>query len=175
VGRRRRAKTERLRLRSSISAQAQFQCVFHAIRYRRRVDQRLLRAGSETFPGAPFGDLLAANNVRLRLSLSGGANIGKLRAQATLFHTGGYDLNPAVGVAPAQTHVSSFDVVNLFFRYDFRGQGAFKDLGLTLNLDKVLNRDPPVYRSNNIVPANDGYINGNTVGRLATLGSGKKF
>ena len=71
--------------------------------------------------GAPFVDFLAANFSRLKLRASMGAQIGKLRAQATLYHTAGYRLDPPAGLAPQQTSVSSFDVMNLFFKYDAPG------------------------------------------------------
>jgi iron complex outermembrane receptor protein len=125
-------------------------------------------------PGAPEADLLANNNSRMKFRLSGGANVGDLRAQATLYHTQGYDLNPAVGLAPAQTHVGSYDVVNLFFKYDLRN-GQFRDLSVTLNVDNVLDRDPPAYKGQNIVLSANGYANGATVGRLLQLGVSKKF
>ncbi len=76
--------------------------------------------------GAPYVDFLAANFSRFKLRASMGAQIGKLRAQATLYHTAGYRLDPPAGLAPQQTSVSSFDVVNLFFRYDGLGQGGLR-------------------------------------------------
>jgi iron complex outermembrane receptor protein len=125
-------------------------------------------------PGSPFVDLLDANETNLRLRASVGAQVGKLRAQVILNHTNGYDLDPTVGI-PLQTKVGSFDVVNLFFRYDVGGQGMFERLTFTLNVDNVMDRDPPVFRQQNFVDATQGYANGATVGRLFQLGVSKGF
>jgi iron complex outermembrane receptor protein len=125
--------------------------------------------------GAPLIDLIKANVSRFRGSASAGAEVGKLRTQATLYHTQGYGLNPGVGIGQVQTHVSSFDVVNLFFKYDVSHEGMYKDLAVTLNVDNILDRDPPVFQQNNITPNVDGYVNGWTLGRVVQLGVSKKF
>jgi iron complex outermembrane receptor protein len=125
--------------------------------------------------GEPYADLLAANYSRFQMRVSAGAQIGRLRAQAFLDHRQGYDLNPPAGLAPQQTHVASFDVVNLFFRYDFDPKGALHGLSGTLNIDNLFDRDPPVYRTQDIVPARDGYTNGFTLGRVFLIGVDKKF
>lgn len=125
--------------------------------------------------GAPFADLLAANNSRLRGRATAGVQIQKLYAQASLNHTQGYTVSPAVGIAPQQTRVSSFDVVDLFFKYDVDGPGALKKLELTLNVDNIMDRAPPAFRQQNIVNSFDGYANGLTLGRLIQLGIDKRF
>jgi iron complex outermembrane receptor protein len=123
----------------------------------------------------PFLDFVAANSNRLRLRAAAGARIGALRLAASLNHTGGYRLDPAVGIAPQQSRVGAFNVVNLFARYEFKGRGALDGLALTLNVDNVLDQDPPEFRETNIDPQFSGYANGSTLGRFVRVGIEKNF
>ena len=125
--------------------------------------------------GGVYADQLAANTTRLRMRATAGAKVGSLYSEVALNHTSGYTLNPPVGTAQQQTSVSSFDVVDLFFSYAVNGQGLLKDLGLTLNVSNVFNRDPPAYLQPSLVPEQDGYTNGATVGRLVQFGIKKHF
>lgn len=126
-------------------------------------------------PTANWVDLLAANNSRFKIRTAAGAQVGNLFGQVVWNHSAGYKLNPAVGFV-AQSKVDSFDVFNLFFRYEPKGEGLFKDLSFTLNVDNVFDRDPPVYRQFNASQYNiEGFINGNTLGRFIQVGVSKKF
>ena len=77
-------------------------------------------------PLAPQSDLLLLDEPKLRFVSSLGANIGKFRAQATWYHTGGYKTVP--NTTRFQDTVSSFNVFNLFFKYDVPGEGVTEDL-----------------------------------------------
>jgi iron complex outermembrane recepter protein len=111
---------------------------------------------------------------KLRAALSLGANIGKLRAQATLNHTAGYDFVPSATTFN-QNHIGAFDVINTFFRYDFKGDsGSLKgDLSVSLSINNLLDKDPPEYRDSGIFST--GFANGLTVGRMVQFGVSKKF
>lgn len=151
------------------------------------IDQ--LRVTNELLPN---GQRLINNaNSRLQLSATLGADVGAFRAQATLYHTGGYGVNrcdatttPAciastTGVPTAtgflQSKVKAFNTVNLFFKYDVPGDSVlFKDLQITLNVNNVFDQDPPL--STEIASnAGLGYANGFTLGRLVQFGISKKF
>lgn len=134
-----------------------------------------LNRKQQPIAGAAFSDLLAANNSRFKFSTVLGTTISGLRAQVTWNHTGGYDLDPAVSSAGEQARVKSFNVINLFFKYDVPGEGIFKDLSFTLNIDNVVDQDPPRYIQQSITPSQDGYINGNTLGRFVQFGVSKRF
>lgn len=134
-----------------------------------------LNRKQQPIAGAAFSDLLSANNSRFKSSTMLGTTVGGLRAQVTWNHSGGYGLNPAVGVDGVQTKVKSFDVFNLFFKYDVSGSGMFKDLSFTLNVDNVFDKAPPVFLQQSITASQDGYINGNTIGRFFQFGVSKKF
>ena len=96
-----------------------------------------------------------------------------MRAQATWNHSEGYDIDPTNSV-PVQTKVDSFDVVNLFFKYDVPSQsGVLQDLSFTLNVTNVLDAEPPVLRRNN--PGDLGFASGFTLGRMFIFGVNKKF
>jgi iron complex outermembrane receptor protein len=159
---------------------------------------------SQSGVGAPVIDELHTTNIvvagvpltnnaasRLQLSASIGADIGHFRAQATLNHSSGYDVvrcdpttTPACNPSPTgvptaaglpQDRVSSFDTVNLFFKYDVPGDSfLLRDIEFTLNINNVFDTDPPIFRS---VGANTGagYANGFTLGRLIQFGVSKKF
>lgn len=118
---------------------------------------------------------------RLRTRLTVGADIGNLTASATWTYRQGYDLrapvgynNPGAGFVQ-QSNVGSFNTIDLFFRYDLKGEGLSKDLAFTLNVNNLLDQDPPVYIGSNQVTGQLGYDNGATLGRLVQFGVSKKF
>jgi iron complex outermembrane receptor protein len=124
----------------------------------------------------PYFDQVGANASRFRLRASLGARIGGRWTVATnLNHTGGYRLDPAVGIEPQQTHVGSFDVINLAVKYEFHGFHALKGMSLSLNIDNLFDQDPPEFRETNIDPMLSGYANGATLGRLVRFGIAKQF
>ncbi|MDE8653200.1 TonB-dependent receptor plug domain-containing protein [Novosphingobium album (ex Liu et al. 2023)] len=131
--------------------------------------------------GAPYSDEPNVSMFRLRGSV--GAQVGNLFGQVVLNHTSGFKLSPAVGFNgttitgqsyTTQTKVGDFNVFNLFFRYDLKGEGVASDLQLTLNVDNVFNTAPPVYRGDPIA-AQYGYIGSLTLGRMVQFGISKKF
>lgn len=120
----------------------------------------------------PFNDDLAQGMSRFNFVARAGADIGNFRAQATLYHTAGYALNP-LPANDFQSRVGAFDVVDLFFKYDVPGEKLLKDLSLTLNINNVFNATPPVWKTFDFVTA--GYTNGFTLGRVFQFGARKKF
>lgn len=128
---------------------------------------------------APLINQIPAGLSRLNWRAQLGANIGKLRAQASWNYTDGYDFTPGTaalaGFYPAQNHIGSFSTVDLFFKYDFEGEGALKDLALTLGVNNLLDTDPPVRYVGGAVASQYGYTNGTTLGRLVQIGFNKKF
>ena len=132
----------------------------------------LTRKQKSSPASAAFVDLLGANNSRFFFQASAGVDIGKLMAQAILSHRAGYKLDPVVGLVP-QTTVGSYNVVDVFFRYDPKGEGLFKDLQFTLNVNNVFDQAPPEFRG--AQSPTTGTINGMTIGRLVQFGVSKKF
>jgi iron complex outermembrane recepter protein len=120
----------------------------------------------------PVDALVGQSDLRVAFTI--GANIGKLRAQATLNHTAGYDFVPAA-TTYNQTSVGSFDVVNTFFQYHFDGANntLTSDLSVSLNINNLFDSDPPEFRDSGIFST--GFANGLTVGRLIQFGVSKKF
>lgn len=132
-------------------------------------------------PGnAAYIEQVNFDRSRFRSRLTVGAEIGNLTASATWNHLQGYKLqfpvgynNPGAGFVQ-QTSVGSFNTVDLFFRYNFKGEGFDKNLALTLNLNNVFDQDPPLsIATGSGVTA--GYANGATLGRLVQVGVSKKF
>jgi iron complex outermembrane receptor protein len=127
-------------------------------------------------PDLPYSDLLEANNSRFRVRTTAGAQIGNLLGQIIWNHTDGFDLDPSAGVvAPQQTEVDAFDVINMYLRYDLEGEGMLDQLSFTLNVDNVLDQDPPEFRGATSTTSTRGFTNGNTLGRLYQFGIEKKF
>jgi iron complex outermembrane receptor protein len=121
---------------------------------------------------------VGTNSPRLSMRTALGANIGDLRAQVIWNHRHGYKRSPivpAAGSFPAQERVASFNVIDLFFKYDFPGENLMKDLSLTLGINNVLSQDPPEFRAQQITLNTNGFENGNTVGRVIQIGIAKKF
>jgi iron complex outermembrane receptor protein len=112
-------------------------------------------------------------NNKFKLQSTLGADIGDLRAQVTWQHTGGMIETPTAANLQ-QSHVSPFDIFNLFFEYKVPSKSdLLKDLSFTLNIDNVFDTDPPLYRglSNSLF----GVANGFTLGRVVKFGVSKKF
>lgn len=123
-----------------------------------------------------FVDQIGANASRFRFRSSLGTNVGGLRAQVSLSHNHGYDLSPAVGVGTTQTRVKSFNVVDLFFKYDVSGEGIANGLSFSVNVNNVFDQDPPTYLLQNaLTPGTNGFANGRTIGRFVQFGVAKKF
>lgn len=109
---------------------------------------------------------LTDNGNTFRFTATVGADVGDFRASATWRHSAGYELlTPAGSFAPFQTEVGAFDVVDLFFKYNWPKD----NFSLTLNVKNVFNSRPPFSATGN------GFTNGNTMGRLAEIGFTKKF
>ena len=132
-----------------------------------------LNRETQAFNGAPTVDALVADNSYFRFATSVGANIGDhLRAQVTWNHTHGYNLTPQAAFN-FQNRVDSFNVINLFARYDVKGEKLFNDLSFTLNVNNLSDAEPPLLQGFSLV--NSGFINGNTLGRVVQIGVNKKF
>ncbi|MDE2404570.1 MAG: TonB-dependent receptor [Sphingomonadales bacterium] len=139
----------------------------------------ILKRSQSVSATAPMVDQLPNGISRLSMRTVLGAQIGHLRAQTSWNLTGGYDFSPTnlglTGFYPDQGHVGSFSTIDLFFKYDFAGTGLMKDLALTLGVNNVFDKDPPVRYVGGAVPSQFGYANGSTVGRLVQVGFSKKF
>lgn len=133
-------------------------------------------------PGAAaYADQASTGRSRFRSRTTIGADIGNLTASATWTHLQGYTLtqpvgynNPGAGFVQ-QTRLGSFNTIDLFFRYDLKGEGFTKDLAFTLNVNNLFDQDPPLYIGSNQVAGRLGYDNGATLGRLFQFGVSKKF
>lgn len=139
----------------------------------------LLKREQSVSATAPMIDQFPFGFSRLSLRSSLGVEVGNLRGQVTWNHLHGYDFGPATPALasfyPAQDHVGSFNTIDLFFKYDFAGDGAMKDLSLTLGVNNVFDQDPPVKYVGGSQPSQYGYANGSTIGRLVQFGFSKKF
>lgn len=124
---------------------------------------------SQTSPTTAPIDALATGQSKLRFSSTLGATVGNLRAQATWNHSAGFDVTRSAALV--QDHVKAYNVFNLYFRYDVNGSGLAQDLSFSLNVNNLLDKDPPALRDR----GNLGFTNGLTVGRLIQFGISKKF
>lgn len=122
--------------------------------------------------GAPLTEL-KATQARLRTAVNLGAEIGNFETNVTWNRASSFAVTPTA-LNLQQSRVGSFNVVNLYAAYKFGGEGAFKDLSLTLNVDNLLNQSPPLYRGS-FDSTVDGFAGGSTVGRLVKFGISKKF
>jgi iron complex outermembrane receptor protein len=124
----------------------------------------------QSVAGAAFVDTVRAQ-TRFQISGTLGAVIGNLRAQATVRHLGGWNVAPLPSNL-GQSRIKSYNLVNIFAEYDFNGEGVFKDMALTLNIDNVFDKDPPAY--NGSLNSLDGYAV-TSIGRVVQFGISKKF
>jgi iron complex outermembrane receptor protein len=130
----------------------------------------ILSFKEQAVAGTPLIDNVEKGS-RFRFSANVGAEVGNLRAQMTLLHTAGYNVDPTVYAG--QSRVGGFNLVNLFFKYDVPGDSLFaKDLSFTANIDNVFNQDPPALQG--ALNNQFGYA-GFTLGRQVQFGINKKF
>lgn len=113
----------------------------------------------------PFTDTLKNGTGKLFYVASVSGKLDAFTARAALNYRGGYPILGLVG----QSRVDAFKTVDLFLGYDLPVGGRLSNAMLTLNVDNLLNEDPP-YTNNNV-----GYANGSTVGRLVSVGLRAKF
>lgn len=134
-----------------------------------------LQKDNQPVAGTPFIDMLESDANRLRTQALLAANIGELRAQLTWSHRHGYDITPTVA-NNLQTKADSFDVFDLFFRYDLSNRGGlFEDLAVSLAVNNFLDQDAPLYRGTSQTTQGHGYVNGFHVGRLFQIGVNKRL
>ncbi|GGB87248.1 TonB-dependent receptor [Novosphingobium endophyticum] len=132
-----------------------------------------LNRKSQVSAESPVVDDLEFDTPKLNLRASAGVDVGSLRAQATVNHTAGYDIEP-LQTDPVQDHVGSFTTLDLFFKYEVPASGALlRDVAFTLNVKNVLDEEPPVFFGTG--PNENGYANGFTFGRMFVIGVSKKF
>jgi iron complex outermembrane receptor protein len=131
-----------------------------------------LSTKTQTRPGLAIFDVLAFNEVKYTVSSQIGTTVGNFRAQATWNYTPSYkrSANPA-----GQTRLASFSVINLYFKYDFAGEGLTEDLALSLNVNNVFDEDPSPFLDAGQPGYNATGGNGFTLGRVFQLGVTKKF
>ncbi|MCE7797142.1 TonB-dependent receptor [Sphingobium sufflavum] len=120
---------------------------------------------------SPVQGLDDNNVIRLRTAATLGAKVGDLLGKITWNRTGEFHVLPTA-TNLNQSRVGAFNVFNLAFQYDVKGEGALKDLTISLNVDNVFDTDPPHYNGN--LGAGAGY-SGFTIGRFLQLGLTKKF
>ncbi len=130
---------------------------------------------AQVSPTSAVSDDGSGEFPRWFLQANAGIDFGKFRAQATWNYNGGYKLAAPLVAAPAnQLSVGSFSTVNLFFKYQVPADsGILKDLSVTLNVNNVFDKAPPLFLGN--TTSNSGYANGFTLGRLFNFGIAKKF
>jgi iron complex outermembrane recepter protein len=135
-----------------------------------------LKQDSKTTAISPIVHELDVNNPKLRMQTTVGTTIDKFRAQAAWNHVDGYDRAGGASAANfGQDHIGSFETFDLFFKYDVNGAGLMSNLSFSLNVQNVLDRDPPLLKlSDSTGPGFDPSL-AFTLGRNIQLSAKKKF
>ncbi len=101
-----------------------------------------------------------------------GANVGdNFRAQVTWSHKSGFTLSAPTAIG--QVKVGSFDLFDLFMKYDVHRDGL-PPISLTLGVNNIFDKSPPLYTGQSPQFGN-GYANGSTIGRLFQPGASINF
>lgn len=102
-----------------------------------------------------------------------GANVGdNFRGQLTWNHLDGYNLS--VPAQLNQTKVGSFNTFDVFMQYDVKRENL-PPITLSLGVNNVFDKAPPIYRAVSAGSGLGGFANGSTVGRVVQLGASVKF
>jgi iron complex outermembrane receptor protein len=137
---------------------------------------RRLKQDTQQSPTSPVVAELDTNNPKLRMQTTVGTNIHDFRAQIAWNHTAGYDrAGGAVAANFFQGKIDAFDTIDLFFKYDVNGTGMLSDLSFSLNVQNVLDEDPPLLKlTDSTGPGFDPSL-AFTLGRYFQLAAKKKF
>lgn len=100
-----------------------------------------------------------------------GVRAGVLTSSASLNYRAGYDLDAvrAGGRFGVQQEVGSYTTVDLFLSYELP-ETVLSGTVLTLNVDNLLDKDPPFYNGCVGGAGVCGFANRSTLGRLVTFG-----
>jgi len=128
-----------------------------------------LTSQNQLGPGLPYVSDLDYGQPLYTVSTRAGLTRGNFRTRVTWNYRDGYKQRPADNVY--NDHVDAFDVIDLFFGYDMNGTGWAEELSFNLNVQNVLDSNPPVSKVDN----GDGFANGFTLGRMFQFGVSKKF
>lgn len=109
------------------------------------------------FPGASASDGLEFGVSRLNAVATFGWHADRFDTSVRINHNSGYDANPT-------TSVNGFTTVNYYAGYELPAPDYVDELKLTLNVDNLIDEDPPFFADN------DGFANGSTLGRVIYLG-----
>jgi iron complex outermembrane receptor protein len=102
-----------------------------------------------------------------------GVNVGdNFSGQLTWNHKAGFTLS--VPAQLGQLKVGAFDTFDLFMKYDVT-RGGLPPITLSLGINNLFDKGPPIYRGNGNGAFAAGYANGSTIGRLVQLGASVKF
>ncbi|MAK60234.1 MAG: hypothetical protein CMK09_04590 [Ponticaulis sp.] len=112
--------------------------------------------GSPVIDGLEFG----VSQLQYVADLGWSNDVASLNMRVN--HSAGFDLT-------STTDVNSYTTVDLSARYTIPGNNWRKDTVLTLNVDNLLDQDPPY------VDDVDGYGNGSTLGQVVYIGLRQKF
>lgn len=121
-----------------------------------------LNRDEKAVDGDPTENGLEYGVSRLQLVGQLGWSQGPVNLNLRVNHNSGYDADPGV-------EVNSFTTTNLFASYLFEGAGWRGDTTLSINVDNLLDVEPPYYDSIT------GFANGSTLGRVVYLGIQQKF
>lgn len=117
---------------------------------------------------------LTANTSPLQIASTFGAKWKQLTSTVSIMYSHGYDVTGATN----QTHIGSFQPVNLAFIYNFKDQdGLLKGTSLQLNVNNLLDDYPPFLNeaASSAFGTGGGTGNGSTIGRFFEFGLRKVF
>lgn len=128
----------------------------------------VLNRDFSTGSDGPFTNTLKNGTGRLFFVGTLGGKIGGFTGRAVFNYRGGYPIQGLVG----QTRIKSFQTVDLRFSWDVPAGGVLAGTQLTLNVDNLLDVDPPYA---NLARTNFSQFNGSTLGRMVQFGIRKTF
>jgi len=131
---------------------------------------------SRASPTSPFVNGLTQGSSVFKYQATLGADIHNFRIQGTFSHKDG---SVRAGGASAanfgQGLTDAFEFIDLYMKYDVKSGGAFKNMSVTLNIQNLLNTNPPAYLSSASTTPGFDPSTTFTLGRVFQIGVRKKF
>jgi len=119
-------------------------------------------------------DNLTANTSPLQIAGTFGTKWKQLTSTVSITYSHGYDVTGATN----QTHIGSFQPVNLAFIYSFKeADGLLQGMSLQLNVNNLFDDYPPFLNeaASAAFESGGGTGNGSTIGRFFEFGLRKVF
>lgn len=123
----------------------------------------------------PRGFYYTGGSIFQQGPLGGNVNLGPSFLSSFGFISSPFNQNLTGNFLETKTVNFAVGPDDLYLEYEIADTLIGDELALTGTVSNLLDEDPPIFLGGNIVPAQRGFVNGNTIGRLVQVGIRTRF